>query len=189
MTDLRFERIAQIIAIAAVGSSDKGISKYFVQESAVQIRFSEYVKSQVHLNIVCGLYQRSLREYVEALWFLNGKTSCEATALKVLRYFYSDLSNFLINNQKNVKLMVVVDTDFFDLEKRCYVIEELGKELLSDFNEILSGELKVDNWRYSTILDYVKDADDLRTKAESYAFAEVLRQCSNSEELKIVESR
>lgn len=186
--ELHFERMAQIIAIAAVGGEDKGVSRFFLKSGEITIRFSEYVKSQVHLNIVHGLCGRDLREYVETLFFLEGKTSYEESAIKVLRYFYSDLSGFLINNANNIDLIIEVDTEYFNLPKVKYSLVELGEELRQGFLEVESGILAIKNWKYASVLDYVKDTQDLRNKFVSYALASVLKEHSCSDEMKIVES-
>lgn len=184
MTNLQFERIAQIIAIAAVGG-DKGISTFFIK-GTIEIRFSEYVKSQVHLNVVHGLYNRSLKEYVETLYFLRGKSSNRSSALKVLRYFYEDLSNFLINNGEEIHLIAVVDSDMFGLPKVKCSVDELKSELLSEFNSILDGSLTISGWKFASILDYAKGADDVKEKAGSYATAWFFK--SQNDNLSIVES-
>lgn len=189
MTDLQFERIAQIIAIAAVGGTDKGISVYFVKAGEIKIRFSEYVKSQIHLNVVHGLYNRSLKEYVETLYFLQGRTSRRASALRVLGYFYDDLANFLINNGNDIKLSIVVDTELFDLERVTLSIDELKDDLLKNFDRVSDESIPIGSWEYSTILDFVEDANDVRNKASSYALAYALKMQRSESALKIIESR
>lgn len=67
--ELRYERIAQFVALSAVGSIDDYTAIHSV-EGSIRIKFSEYVKSQIHLNVVYGLYGRSLHDYVETLYFL-----------------------------------------------------------------------------------------------------------------------
>lgn len=186
--ELHFERMAQIIAIAAVGSDDKGVSRFFLKSGEITIRFSEYVKSQVHLNVVHGLYGRDLREYVETLFFLEGKTSYEESALKVLRYFYLDLSGFLINNANDVNLIVEVDTNYFNLPKVKYNLVDLGEELRQGYLQVESGELAIKDWKYAKVLDYVDDVQDLKSKFVSYAFASVLREYGCADKMSIVES-
>lgn len=187
MIKLRFERIAQIIAVAAVGNDDTGISKFYLEADA-EIVFSEYVKSQVHLNVVNGLYSRNLREYVEALWFLSGKTSYEQSALKVLRYFYSDCANFLINNGNPVKLVMKVDTEFFRMRRVFIDLEENVAQYAKEFDSVISGNLAVSDWEHAAILDYVRDADDLEQKLENYVLAYELNRYREQDELVIVES-
>lgn len=173
MKDLQFDRIAQIIAIAAI-DGNKSISTFFVK-GELRIKFSEYVKSQVHLNVVHGLFNRSLKDYVETLYFLQGKSSNRTAALRVLQYFYDDLANFLINNGEEIYLTVEVDTDLFKLPKVEYSIKELRDELLNGFDEVLCGGKEINGWKFATVLDYAKNADDIKAKAGSYAIAWFLK--------------
>lgn len=173
MKDLQFDRIAQIIAIAAI-DGNKSISTFFVK-GEIKIKFSEYVKSQVHLNVVYGLFNRSLKDYVETLYFLQGKSSNRTAALRVLQYFYDDLANFLINNGEEIYLTAEVDTDLFKLPKVEYSIRELRDELLTGFDEVLRGGKEISGWKFATVLDYAKNADDIKAKAGSYAIAWFLK--------------
>lgn len=189
MMELHFERMAQVIAIAAVGSEDKGISRFYLKSGDVQICFSEYVKSQVHLNVVRGLYGRSLQEYVEALRFLQGKTSNVEQATAVLRYFYKDLAYFLINNGDDIELNVKVDTDLFSLPRVKFDPVKMGEELRTEFEQLRANEFKgVENWRYAPVLDYIRDADDLEAKCKSYAFAQILQEESKAQNIRLIES-
>lgn len=188
MMELSFERIAQIIAIAAVGSKNSSISRFYL-ESDAEIKFSEYVKSQVHLNVVNGLFHRQLREYVETLWFLSGKTIYEKSALNVLRYFYSDIANFLINNGEQLNLFIKIDTDYFNLERVEIDFEETTSLLRSDYEKVKSGELDIAKWKYAPILDHIRDADDLEKKFTSYAFAHVLLEECKQTNMRLIESR
>lgn len=188
MTDLRFERIAQIITVAALGSSSDSIAKYYVQSGSLKIRFSEYVKSQVHLNVVHGLFGRQLKEYVETLWFLNGHMVYRDVAKNVLRYFYSDLSDFLVNNCNAIDLSVVVDTNYFGCPSIHVDLEKLREDFQKESSSIVRGDIKLKNWRFAKALDYAKDYEDLKMKAGSYAFAVLLKDYSKSTELVLIES-
>ena len=186
--ELHYERIAQVIALSAVGDTDLSISSRYIKEGKIKIKFSEYVKSQVHLNIVHGLYGRSLKEYVETLYFLQGKTSKRATALKVLKYFYEDAARFLINNKDNIHLELVVDTENFELPKQMLSIAALKTNLLQEFEKVLAGKISLNDWKYSAILDSVKDAGDMQKKAESYALAYALQTANGDKITTIIES-
>lgn len=189
MIDLRFERIAQIIAVAVLGSSNDTISKYYVESCELRIRFSEYVKSQVHLNVVHGLFGRQLREYVETLRFLDGRPVYRETAERVLRYFYSDISDFLINNCNAVDVYMEVDTPNFSVPTVAIDLRCIGQEFKDGYKMIKSGELQLEDWKYTPALDYVKDEQDLLDKYRSYAFAVELKRYSESGSLVLIESR
>lgn len=187
MKDLPFERIAQIVAIAAVGGNERSIVDYNVERGEVGIRFSEYVKSQVHLNVVHGLYGRSLHEYVETLYFLGGKSICRESALRVLDYYYKDLAEFLAKNSEEVQLVLSIDTDLFGLPKKVYDIDELKAKLLNDVDGVVSGAIPLEEWEYADMLDYADSIEDIRGRAKNYALAWLLKKQSHSKVL--VESR
>lgn len=185
--ELHYERIALLIALSAVGSTDECIASRSV-EGPIKIKFSEYVKSQVHLNVVYGLYRRSLHEYVETLYFLNGKTSKRKSAMKVLEYYYKDATNFLINNKKNVQLTLEVDTENFNLPRQIVSVPQLRANLLQGFEEVLSNRKPLSEWEYACNLDSVEDVDDVRRKADSYALAFKLQKEYAEGVTKIIES-
>lgn len=185
--ELRYERIAQFVALSAVGSIDDYTAIHSV-EGSIRIKFSEYVKSQIHLNVVYGLYGRSLHDYVETLYFLNGKTSKRKSAMKVLHYFYKDAANFLINNRKNVQLELVVDTENFNLSRQVVNVSQLRTDLLQGFDDVLSGKKPLIEWEYASDLDSIEDTNDLKQKADSYALAFKLQKEYTNDVTKIIES-
>lgn len=189
MKDLRYERIAQVIAVAAVGDTNRGISQYYIEPCELKVKFTEYVKSQVHLNIVHGLYGRTLREYVEALWFLNGRTSCQNSAMQVLRYFYSDVACFLIHNKYTIDFVLEVDTNLFKCQRVNLDVDVLAAELEKDLDAVLSGQLPIQQWKYASLLDVVDDVADLKEKTKNYALAFELQKYCEDRELILIESR
>jgi hypothetical protein len=76
--------------------------------------FENYVNSQLHLDIIPRLYQRDPYNYLKALKYLGGKTEYADECGKVLKYFYTDMTNMLCNVLKknpeiNNRISIVVD--------------------------------------------------------------------------------
>lgn len=188
MRDLKFERIAQLIAIGAVERGSTPLSLLSIKEQTLRVRFSDYVKSQIHLNIVQDFYGRGINEYVEALLFLNGDPEYRSSVENVLRYFYLDMSKFLINNSENVTLVIIIDTDLLHLPEKSINLEQIKADFL-DVLAAISGGGEADvlrKFKYSFIFDDVMDADDAAMKADSYALAAVLSQSASEEPLTCV---
>lgn len=111
--DVLYERMMQLFLIA---HSDSPVVKSFsVREGMLTIRYSEYVKSQIHLNTVSGFYsshkERNIFEYAKALEYLEGNTSSLDAARMVLSYYYEDMSRFMLRNKEEIALEVLVDSD------------------------------------------------------------------------------
>lgn len=63
-----------------------------------QITFTNYVKSQLHANIVSDLFDRSILAYDGAYKYLNGDKEKVNDFKTVLRWYYTDLSNFIFKS-------------------------------------------------------------------------------------------
>lgn len=179
MKRLLYERLAQLVAISAINKDTRSISELCIKEQCLQIRFSDYVKSQVHLNIVEDLCHRNISEYAKALYYLQGHGAYIKQALQVLRYFYYDMSKFLINNSYNVMLDLVVD---FQLEEKEIDFLPIKQDYLhvvenpQDLNALRS-------FKYAWIIDEVCDKEDALVKADSYVLAAILQEFSKSEQI------
>lgn len=201
---LGFERLDHLVAVSAIKEYVKR-SNFLIPECTIEVHFSDYVKSQVHLNVSADLYNRPLSIYVNSLRYLEKKKAKYAEcAQEVLRYFYNDLAQFLINNTNNVVLHPKVDCDF-SLEKHRYSLDEVKKELLKMFQERSLETLQCSE--FSEIIDYIEgvrfpgntdslesEVDDgsgicneVTRKLDSYAVASILLIESKSERLSIVE--
>lgn len=166
-----YERFNQLLAVAAANSKDTVNQLLVVKRKELTVSFSNYVKSQVHLNISGDLGGYCLGVFVEALHYLNHQGGSKESALLVLKQFYSDMANFLIKNPNRVKLHVVVDADI-GCEEAHYDIGATEKAILD-----LCSMNSDDNFSgndFSEIIDYAEDAEDLRTKSSNYAIAAVL---------------
>lgn len=185
MRDLKFERIAQLIAIGALERGSTPASLLCVKEQVLRVCFSDYVKSQIHLNIVQDFYGRGINEYVEALLFLNGNPDYRKSAESVLRYFYLDMAKFLINNEENVLLVIVVDSDMFTLPEKTVNLEMLKQEFLRVLSDVLQGADTdaLRNYQYAFIFDKVNGNEDAVRKSDSYSLAAILQQSSEEQQL------
>jgi hypothetical protein len=85
---------------------------YFNRE--LTFTFENYVKSQLHLQVVTELYGRDIFQYNNALKYLRGEDKFVLDCSEVLRFFYQDMTNMLCNVLKknpdlNTKVMIVSD--------------------------------------------------------------------------------
>ena len=84
--NVTYERILQLFLIAH--SDSRIIDAFAVHETPLTIMYSDYVKSQLHLNAVSSFYsvtrRRNIFEYAKALEF-RGCT--ESTDILLRRYF------------------------------------------------------------------------------------------------------
>lgn len=68
----------------------------------LKISFFEYVKSQIHYPFVTYVHGRKLDHYKSVYLHLIGEKKCDKEIIEmVLRYFYYDIYNCLINTNKN----------------------------------------------------------------------------------------
>lgn len=186
MKQLQYERLNQLLLVADWRrdfSSEELISSVQIPEGEYLICFSDYVKSQVHLNIVSKLYSRSLAEYVQAFYYLQGEKEFLPEALRVLKYFYLDMAFFLINNPVNVSLYIEVDVELGrDKTVDIWDIEEQLREsnLISIANKITSVEqLSEFEQEISKIITSVSD---LESKPNNYILAFALMKAAKSKE-------
>ena len=173
--DVLYERIDHIIAI----SSGKFHNTLSVEPTKIlKIAYSDYVKSQLHLNIVTDLFDRPIIQYKKANDFINGDIRFRKVALKVLEYFYTDVINFLRYNRYNVKLELIVDTNiistaqYYDYNEIKNSLIELSKKQFSNFEEIL--EYVTDNKQLCRILDYTSNREKIAQKIDSYSIITIL---------------
>lgn len=108
-------------------------AKYHVfnlnKDFRIKFSFYEYVKSQMHFPLVVYLNNRNPNDYKEVYLFLTSNLDISKPRCmeKIVRYFYRDISNSLIN--------IGVEGDF-ELDLEC--LEDCGiefEELTGSFNE------------------------------------------------------
>ena len=181
--ELTYNRVLQLLVIAY--SNSKNIaSKIHVKKQPITLRFSDYVKSQLHLNVISGYYavskKRNIYEYEYAMEFLEGDSSQLQAARRVLSYFYEDMSSFLIKNNEEIQLSIIVDVDLriaseqvmFDGAKQQLlgvlgaavsqnnsiqdVLTEHSQRLLKDVPKYTSILESVKQFEYADILDVIQ---------------------------------
>lgn len=198
MKILKFNKVNQLLVIAAKGDDPVYQEKFQVKDDNLCISFIEYVKSQLHINVVTDFFGRNIFAYLNTYKFLRGENILGDEALKVLQYFYEDIAYFLIKNPINLNLSVSIN-EFRDDETSNFNMEATSKsdsklsdlmfslgdisewEYFSQVETFLKSLLETQNdyelfsiiqeSEYSFILDYVLSLDDIRRKLNSYVLA------------------
>lgn len=190
MIDLGYERISHLIAIATLSPDDDSADRFLLSESAfddreISIRFSNYIKSQLHYYIDVTLSKRSFFKYVNAYHYLEGDMSYESDALDLLHCFYVDMASFLLRSNLNLKVTLIVDINL-DHVWECNVNQI--KENIADFfehckyggNELME---YLDESKYAWLLDFVNSIEEGEQKIDNYAVAasliEMLKENQN----------
>lgn len=129
---LTYDRVLQLLLVAySIG--DVCGNRISIHEQKLTLKYSDYVKSQLHLPVISGFYEpweRSIFQYANALDYLEGDQSKREDALIVARYYYEDMANFLLKNRSEVHLT----TD----------LSELGlADVHEDFKTLKAGLLKI----------------------------------------------
>lgn len=171
---LQYERFNQLVAVAMSRTKDSVESRFVVSSRNLEVAFSEYVKSQIHLNISAELCNLPIALYVDTLRFIDGVKGCKNSALKVLRQFYLDMSGFLIKNPDNINLHVAVDCEL-GIPVINYDYPMVKEQLLGFSTSADRGLLDSD---FVEIIDYVDNINDLNEKIDSYTVAAILlKEC------------
>lgn len=170
---LRFERMAQLITVAASKQNHLSLNDLMLNNSNVifSVTFSDYVKSQIHLNIVSGLFGRSILEYKYTLDYLQGKVPLSKDVKNVLIYYYTDMLNFLANNEYDCNLKVTNDIPELQDITSCVVIDKVEKQFrqfitevqqtVDSFDELYNVVSAVD---FAEVIDYLDGIIDLTAK-------------------------
>lgn len=177
---LKFEKMNQLIVISAKGDNSIYQEKFKVKANNLTINFIEYVKSQLHSNVVTDFFGRNIFVYLNTYKFLKGEIFLEDEAIKVLNYFYEDIANFLIKNPLNMKLCVTLnpegETDLKFLlgniseYKDFSQVENFLESLLNAKTDLELFQI-IQSSEYSFILDYVLSMDDIKNKINSWILA------------------
>lgn len=186
MYRIRFNRMMQVILIGVTMHKDSVLD---VVTGSYEIRFSDYVKSQIHLSI-SNILNRNINDYLDAYLFLKGDKSKIEAARKVLLFFYEDIAQFLIQNSAQVSVFVNVDIDLGLPEEKIDVVDlenELGEVLNqlislsvpgkdSDFDEDSFIQIVQNSLYYNTLCG-IKDYEDFLKKKRNYAISAALQKC------------
>lgn len=173
--DVLYERIDHVLAV----SSGKFHNTLSVKpDKVLKISYSDYIKSQLHLNIVTNLFGRPIHLYKKAYDYLAGDIRHVKTAQKVLEYFYEDIINFLKYNKHNVKIELIVDVKLPNKIKE-YNYSEIKEGLLklksSDFKNL--GEALAfleDNPKLNSVIDYINNRATIMDRLDSYCVIAIL---------------
>lgn len=167
MKNLTFEKVSQLLVVAAKGDCELYRELFSVPSEFLELDFVEYVKSQLQLDLVSELYSRDIGCYFNTYKFLEGDGLYAADAKKVLRYFYSDMMWFLIRNPNNVVMQITAE----------HFSETLTGEGVDTVQLLLnskeSGELPriLERWDVSFLVDNMLNLQDLLVKEDSYSLA------------------
>ena len=149
-----------------------------VLECEPKISFENYIKSQLHSNVVTNLYNRDIILYFKALKFIEQDEEDYFDAYKeVLKMYYTDIGNSMI------KSICYLGHDFGIIEKNIPksefldVVEVDIQKIVDDLTDILVSNKMV----YNSDIDYLeilkeiplKDLKDLkpsRLLAESIVY-------------------
>jgi hypothetical protein len=97
--------------------------------------FENYVKSQLHLQIVSDLYGRDIFVYKKALDYLRGKDQFLYECSLVLKYFYQDMANMLCNvlrTELDISPCIKIETSLgreSKIPKKQLVLQDIVAEL------------------------------------------------------------
>lgn len=67
------------------------------------LKFKEYLKSQVHYNIISLMHDRDILEYNNAYNYLKGVIADDADYKKVIKYYYSDVADVILKSNVELK--------------------------------------------------------------------------------------
>lgn len=176
----------QVILIGVTQHRDSVLN---VATGSYEIRFSDYVKSQIHLSIA-NILNRDIKDYVNAYLFLKGDKSKSEDAKKVLMFFYKDISRFLMQNTMAVSVYIDVDASL-DLKEESFNVAGLENELGEVLNKLISLSAFekspdfdedtfakiVQNSLYYNTLCSIQDYDDFMKKQRNYAISAALQTC------------
>lgn len=166
-----YARFNQLIAVSAAKSKDSVDKRFHVTRTDLSVRFSDYVKSQVHLNISSDLCNQPLSVYANAYRFITGRSKSRDSALTALGQFYSDMANFLIKNPFDINLHILVDCSITSSVSHYNIDEVKNLILRAVYN---SSDAALRDFEFANIIDHVDSLSDLTNKINSYSIAAVL---------------
>lgn len=186
-----YQRVGHLIAVGIIPEQDiETLSVIPDEDTEYVLSFSDYVKSQIHLNLiplikVSGLKpsfgNRDILDYKKSLEYYKHGIVDKKALSTVLSYFYEDMFYFLVRNSKDVVLHLELDCNpsLFSLDNSIEGIAESIDSFASfvdqdaDFDTILE---VVRNNKFSYILDHIVDTDDLHNKKQSLMAAIVCKE-------------
>lgn len=170
-----YERVSHFLAIA----KKFNIFHYDIDCSEPMcIKFSDYVKSQIHLNFVSDFFDRSILPYKRVFDSFEGEICDNTEYLKVLRYFYDDLGRFYVNCSYDIPLTFDIDVAM-DIESVSVDFSKVREKLLkltqtkpSSFESALT--TAVEYAEFMPLFDKISEFDDMSGRINNYAMAVIL---------------
>lgn len=177
---IRYERMNHILAM---GAPEIGRQFDIQIQDTIVVVFSEYVKSQLHMNILELLnLKRDIFDYKKAYDYLVlGELRYQRECQKVLNFFYEDITAFLVHSQNNFKIEVKDDSGLYERRKRNIEYKEVRAQIEQlaslqglDFEKALL--FVKENKKLVSILDYVTAKEELQNKLDSYTAVAIMRE-------------
>lgn len=177
---IRYERMNHILAM---GAPEIGRQFDIQIQDTIVVVFSEYVKSQLHMNILELLnLKRDIFDYKKAYDYLVfGELRYQRECQKVLNFFYEDITAFLLHSQNNFKIEVKDDSGLYERRKRNIEYKEVRAQIEQlaslqglDFEKALL--FVKENKKLVSILDYVTAKEELQNKLDSYTAVAIMRE-------------
>ena len=169
--------------ILAMGAPEIGRQFDIQIQDTIVVVFSEYVKSQLHMNILELLnLKRDIFDYKKAYDYLVlGELRYQRECQKVLNFFYEDITAFLVHSQNNFKIEVKDDSGLYERRKRNIEYKEVRAQIEQlaslqglDFEKALL--FVKENKKLVSILDYVTAKEELQNKLDSYTAVAIMRE-------------
>ena len=100
---LDYKYTSSVLLSPYISSLKEDFTKYIIEkqasgdESDLQISFEDYIKSQIHYNVLVYINNRNLPDYNSAYNYLCGRTDNIEAYKRVLRYYYEDIANLIFS--------------------------------------------------------------------------------------------
>ena len=100
---LDYKYTSSVLLSPYISSLKEDFTKYIIEkqasgnESDLQISFEDYIKSQIHYNVLVYINNRNLPDYNSAYNYLCGRTDNIEAYKRVLRYYYEDVANLIFS--------------------------------------------------------------------------------------------
>lgn len=176
MVDLCYERLSHLIALATLDPNDNAAKAFLLKEDLVTdrditVRFSNYVKSQLHCYISEAISKKSFFKYINAYNYINGDMQYYNDAMELLRCFYTDMATFLLHSNLDLHVTLIVDIRLDSVWKAD--TKKTKDSLIELYNHSKSESFKeyLDTSRYSWLIDCIDSIDDVVNRIDNYTMA------------------
>lgn len=167
ITDLKYNRILNLLFVSKIKQAEIrnaiGVSK-----QNFRINLIDYVKSQLHLNVITRFYpERNIFDYYKALVFLEkGEIEYKKYTEKMVRYFYEDMGLFALNNVAPVMIDLIIDpkleleeevVDYKEVYDKVRHLMEISMDSTCCLDASKFEEIRkiIENFKYATFLDKI----------------------------------